>query len=77
MTTINATDARLEKHEEICALRYENIQLQLKNTNDSMDYQFRGSNARLKRMEAIMIGSAGAIILGMAGAVFALISHAK
>jgi hypothetical protein len=77
MTTIDATDARLEKHEEICALRYENIQLQLKSTNDSMDAQFRGSNARLKRMETIMIASAGSMILGMAGAVFALLTHLK
>lgn len=77
MTTIDATDARLEKHEEICALRYENIQLQLKNTNESMDAQFRGSNARLKRMETIMIASTGTMIVGMAGAIFALITHIK
>ena len=45
MTTIDATEARLSTHEEVCALRYEQI------------------NARLKRIEAIFIGSAGAIIL--------------
>jgi hypothetical protein len=77
MATVDATKAQLEKHEEICALRYENIQLQLKNTSDSMDTQFRGSNSRLKRMETVMIGSAGSIILGMAGAVFALLTHLK
>jgi len=33
-------------------------------------------NARLKRMESIMIGCAGAMIMSMAGAVFALINHA-
>ncbi len=59
MPTIDATDARLSTHEEVCALRYQVI------------------NARLKRMETIMIGSAGAMILSMAGAVFALITHAK
>lgn len=59
MATIDATDARLSTHEEVCALRYQVI------------------NARLKRMETIMIGSAGAMILSMAGAVFALITHAK
>ena len=32
-------------------------------------------NARLKRMETIMIGCAGAMIMSMAGAVFALINH--
>jgi hypothetical protein len=59
MPTIDATDARLSTHEEVCALRYQVI------------------SARLKRMETIMIGSAGAMILSMAGAVFALITHAK
>lgn len=77
MTTIDATDARLTTHEEICALRYENIQLQIKTTGEAMDLQFRASNARLKRMETILIASAGSMILGMAGAVFALITHAK
>ena len=59
MTTIDATDARLSTHEEVCALRYEII------------------NARLKRMETIMITCAGAMIVSMAGAVFALITHIK
>lgn len=59
MATIDATDARLSTHEEICALRYEII------------------NARLKRMETIMIACAGAMILSMGGAVFALITHIK
>lgn len=59
MATIDATDARLSTHEEVCALRYQVI------------------NARLKRMETIMIGSAGAMILSMAGAVFALMNHVK
>jgi hypothetical protein len=77
MTTIDATEARLTTHEEICALRYENIQLQIKSTGEAMDLQFRSSNARLKRMETILIASAGSMILGMCGAVFALITHMK
>jgi hypothetical protein len=59
MATIDATDARLSTHEEVCALRYQVI------------------NARLKRMETIMITCAGAMILSMAGAVFTLITHIK
>lgn len=59
MATIDATDARLSTHEEVCALRYEII------------------NARLKRMETIMISSAGAMIMSMAGAVFLLMNHTK
>jgi len=34
-------------------------------------------NARLKRMETIMITCAGAMIMSMAGAVFMLMNHAK
>jgi len=52
MTTIDKTDARLSTHEEICALRYDQI------------------NARLKRIETIMIQTAGVMILSMAGTIF-------
>jgi len=45
MTTINETEARLNSHEAVCALRYEAI------------------NARLKRLEQILIGTAGFLIL--------------
>ena len=39
------TDARLTTHEELCALRYEQI------------------NARLKRLEQILLGTAGFVIV--------------
>jgi hypothetical protein len=55
MSQVDATDARLQTHEEICALRYEQI------------------NARLKRIEAIMIKTAGVMIVSMAGTIFAAI----
>jgi hypothetical protein len=55
MTTIDATEARLSTHEQLCALRYEQI------------------NARLKRIEAIMIKTAGIMIVSMAGTIFAAI----
>lgn len=45
MATIDETEARLNSHEAICALRYEAI------------------NARLKRLEQILIGTAGFVIL--------------
>ena len=45
MASITETDARLNSHEAVCALRYEAI------------------NARLKRLEQIMIGTAGFVIL--------------
>jgi hypothetical protein len=55
MTTVDATDARLATHEEICAIRYEQI------------------NARLKRIEAIMLKTAGLMIVSMAGTIFSAV----
>jgi len=55
MATIDKTDARLSTHEEICAIRYEQI------------------NARLKRIETIMLQTAGLMIVSMAGAIFAAV----
>jgi len=55
MNTIDATDARLSTHEEVCAIRYEQI------------------NARLKRLEAIMLKTAGVMLLSMAGTIFSAV----
>ena len=55
MTTIDKTDARLATHEEICAIRYEQI------------------NARLKRLETIMLKTASVMILSMAGTIFSAV----
>jgi hypothetical protein len=55
MTTINATEARLSTHEEVCAIRYEQI------------------NARLKRIENIMLKTAGLMIVAMAGTIFSAV----
>lgn len=48
---IDPTEARLNTHEAVCAERYKGIQ-----------DQFDGANARLKRLEKILIGSVGFII---------------
>lgn len=55
MNTIDATEARLSTHEEVCAIRYEQI------------------NARLKRIEGIMIKTAGIMILSMGGTIFSAV----
>lgn len=49
---ISKTEARLDSHEELCALRYDAI------------------NARLKRLESILIGSAGFVIAALAAIAF-------
>ena len=55
MATVDATDARLSTHEEVCALRYEQI------------------NARLKRIEIILMKTAGIMLISMAGTIFAAV----
>jgi hypothetical protein len=51
--SFNETDARLNSHEAVCALRYEQI------------------NARLKRLEGILIKACGIMLCGMAGVIWA------
>lgn len=55
MTTIDATEAKLSTHEQLCALRYDQI------------------NARLKRIEGIMMKTAGVMLLSMAGTIFSAV----
>jgi hypothetical protein len=58
MDTIDITAAKLMTHEEICAVRYEQI------------------NARLKRIEGIILKVAGVMIVAMAGVIWAsLLRH--
>ena len=57
MTTIDATEARLNSHEAVCAFRYEQI------------------NARLKRLENILMTASGVMLCSMAGIIFTFISH--
>jgi hypothetical protein len=59
MTTVDATEARISSHEEICALRYEVI------------------NARLKRLESILITACGVLLTGMGGMVFTFMTHGR
>ena len=55
MSTIDVTEARLSTHEEICAIRYEQI------------------NARLKRIETILMKTAGLMIVAMGGTIFSVV----
>jgi len=55
MGNISETEARLITHEEVCAIRYEQI------------------NARLKRLEGILIKTAGLMIVSMAGVIFSVV----
>jgi hypothetical protein len=55
MVSPASTDARLSTHEEVCALRYEQI------------------NARLKRLESIMIAVAGSLLFAMGGIILSIL----
>lgn len=59
MTTVDKTEARLQTHEEICAIRYEQI------------------NARLKRIEGIMMKTAAVMMMSMGGTIFAAVWMVK
>lgn len=52
MASLNEVDAKVNSHIDICTVRYEGIEREM-----------RGVNARLKRLETIMIAGAGTIIV--------------
>ena len=56
--TVQQVKNDIDTHIDICAVRYENI-----------GKEMRGVNARLKRLETILIGAAGSIILLLIGVV--------
>jgi hypothetical protein len=61
LQVVSAVEAQLNTHEAVCAQRYAGI-----------EGQFRSSNARLKRIETIMIGSAVAVISGFGAIIMML-----
>ena len=58
MATVNEVSARVDAHIDVCAVRYEGIEREM-----------RAVNARLKRMEQILISCAGAIMILLVGIV--------
>lgn len=57
MATINETEARLNSHEAVCAVRYDAI------------------NARLKRIESIILKTAAIMLVSMAGVIWSALSR--
>lgn len=56
MGNISEAEARLNSHEAVCALRYEQI------------------NARLKRLEGILIKTAGIMLVAMSGVIWTTVT---
>jgi hypothetical protein len=52
MVTIQEVDSKIDTHMEVCCVRYEAIQDQV-----------RAVNARLKRLETMVVSAGGSIIL--------------
>ena len=52
MATIQEVDSKIVAHIDVCCIRYEAIQEQV-----------RGVHARLKRLEQLLISAGGAIII--------------
>jgi len=58
MATVGEVNAKIDAHVDVCAVRYQGI-----------EDQMRAVNARLKRMEQVMISCAGAIMILLVGIV--------
>jgi len=56
MASVNDVEAKINSHIDICSVRYEGIEREM-----------RGVNARLKRLESMLIGGAGAFIILLIG----------
>ena len=52
MVTVSEVDHKIDAHVDVCAVRYEGIEREMK-----------GVHARIKRLEQIVISGSGAIIL--------------
>ena len=52
MVTVSDVDHKIEAHVDVCAVRYEGIEREMK-----------GVHARIKRLEQILITGGGAIIM--------------
>lgn len=58
---VTEVESRLSTHEQVCAERYANI-----------NHRFDGVDARLKRLERIIMNAAGVLLVGMGGLIVAI-----
>lgn len=63
MASLQEVESKVDSHIDVCAVRYEGIAEQM-----------RGINARLKRIEQMIMTVAGALILFLLGLVVRVIS---
>jgi len=63
------TDSRRTSHEQICSERY----LRLEGRMATVETRLDGVDARLKKIESVIIRSVGALLVGMGGLIATII----
>ncbi|OUX43362.1 hypothetical protein CBE37_02245 [bacterium TMED277] len=72
--TTDELAAELEKHEAICAERWKTVFNQLQAIEERSAKRFDGVDSTITRIETILIGAAGTIIVGGAGVIYTMLS---
>ena len=71
---IKQVAANLEKHEAICAERWKTIFNKIETMEKGASGSFNGIEEQVSRVENILLGSAGFLIVTLAGIVISMIS---
>ena len=71
---IKEVAANLEKHEAICAERWKTIFNKIETMEKGASDRFNGIEEQVSRVENILLGSAGFLIVTLAGIVISMIS---
>jgi len=65
------------KLKQIIIVSQPSIQTRLSSHEEVCAFRYEQINARLKRLEGIIIKACGALLVGMSGVIWTLILHAK
>jgi hypothetical protein len=71
---IDQVAANLEKHEAICAERWKTIFNKIETMEKGASNRFNGIEEQVSRVENILLGSAGFLIVTLAGVVISMIT---
>ena len=71
---IEQVAANLEKHEAICAERWKTIFNKIETMEKGARDRFNGIEEQVSRVENILLGSAGFLIVTLAGVVISMIT---
>ena len=74
MKEIEQVAAELAKHEAICAERWKTVFNNLQTMEKGADQRFNGIDEQTSKIETIILGSAGFLIVTLAGIVASMMS---